>query len=51
MAGAASAGAAAPETGIPMLKEILEQLNPLDDEWIPEQSLVREFIGGSIFTS
>lgn len=45
------ADAAAPETGIPMLKEILEQLNPLDDEWIPEQSLVREFIGGSIFTS
>ena len=47
----ALAGAAAPETGIPMLLQVLEQLSPLDSEWIPEQSLVREFIGGSLFTS
>jgi uridine kinase len=45
------ADAAAPETGIPMLQRVLESMEPLGDEWIPEQSLVREFIGGSVFTS
>jgi uridine kinase len=37
------------ETGIPMLLRFLEELEPMDAEWIPEQSLVREFIGGSVF--
>ena len=41
---------AAPETGIQMLKNVLEKLEPMDSEWIPQQSLVREFIGGSLFT-
>lgn len=45
------ADAAAPETGIPMLRRVLENMTPLGDAWIPEQSLVREFIGGSVFTS
>ena len=39
------------ESGIPMLLRFLEALTPMEPEWIPEQSLVREFIGGSIFTS
>ena len=42
---------AEPDSGIPMLLEFLEQLVPTETEWIPEQSLVREFIGGSIFTA
>ena len=37
------------ETGIPMLLRFLEELEPMEAEWIPEQSLVREFIGGSLF--
>ena len=41
---------AAPETGIQMLMHVLEKLEPMDTEWIPQQSLVREFIGGSLFT-
>lgn len=41
---------APPETHITMLRDVLEQLEPMDTEWIPQQSLVREFIGGSIFT-
>lgn len=40
---------APPETGIPMLLRFLEELEPMESEWIPEQSLVREFIGGSVF--
>lgn len=40
-----------PESGIPMLLRILEALTPMEPAWIPEQSLVREFIGGSIFTN
>lgn len=42
---------AAPESGVQMLLKFLESLTPMDSAWIPEQSLVREFIGGSIFTS
>lgn len=45
------AAEASPETGIPMLKRFLEELTPLAEDWIPESSLVREFIGGSVFTS
>ena len=41
---------AAPETGIAMLLKCLEELAPLDCDLIPEQSLIREFVGGSIFT-
>lgn len=37
------------ETGIPTLLQMLEHLEPVSEEWIPEQSLVREFIGGSLF--
>ena len=37
------------ETGIPMLLRFLEEIEPMETEWIPEQSLVREFIGGSLF--
>ena len=37
------------ETGIPTLLRMLENLEPISEEWIPEQSLVREFIGGSLF--
>lgn len=37
------------ETGIPTLLQMLENLEPMSEEWIPEQSLVREFIGGSVF--
>lgn len=40
-----------PESGVPMLLKFLELLTPMENEWIPEQSLVREFIGGSLFTS
>ena len=40
-----------PETGIPMLLRFLEELAPMDAEAVPEQSLVREFIGGSLFTA
>ncbi|MCQ2417361.1 MAG: AAA family ATPase [Oscillospiraceae bacterium] len=39
------------ETGIPALCRFLEAITPVSDDWIPESSLVREFIGGSIFTS
>ena len=39
------------DSGIPMLLEFLEQLEPMEPAWIPEQSVVREFIGGSIFTA
>ena len=39
------------DDGIRMLLRFLEVLTPMDPEWVPEQSLVREFIGGSIFTS
>lgn len=39
------------DSGIPVLRDFLEQLAPTDPEWIPEQSLVREFIGGSMFTA
>lgn len=39
------------DDGIRMLLHFLEAMTPMDPEWIPEQSLVREFIGGSIFTS
>ena len=39
------------DSGISMLRDFLEQLTPVETEWIPEQSLVREFIGGSIFTA
>ena len=38
-----------PESGVPLLKEFLEALIPMESDWIPEQSLVREFIGGSVF--
>ncbi len=43
--------AASPESGVQMLLRFLEALKPMEPEWIPEQSLVREFIGGSLFTS
>jgi len=36
---------------VQMLLRFLEALKPMEPEWIPEQSLVREFIGGSLFTS
>ncbi len=39
------------DDGIRMLLHFLEAMTPMDPEWIPEQSLVREFIGGSVFTS
>ncbi len=39
------------DDGIRMLLRFLEALTPMDQEWVPEQSLVREFIGGSVFTS
>ena len=39
------------ESGVPMLLKFLEALTPMEPAWIPEQSLVREFIGGSLFTS
>jgi len=39
------------DSGIPVLRDFLEQLEPAGEEWIPEQSLVREFIGGSMFTA
>lgn len=42
---------AAPESGVSDLLRFLEEIVPMDDAWIPEQSLVREFIGGSVFTS
>ena len=45
------AAEASPETGIPLLSCMLEELAPLTEDWIPERSLVREFIGGSVFTS
>lgn len=41
---------AAPETGIRTLYEFLAKMEPMDTEWIPHNSLVREFIGGSVFT-
>lgn len=41
---------APPETGIPMLRNVLEDLEPMGTEWIPQNSLIREFIGGSLFT-
>lgn len=43
------AASAPAETGIPVLAQVLENLEPVSAEWIPEQSLVREFIGGSLF--
>ena len=42
---------AAQESGIQMLLKFLEALTPIEPAWIPEQSVVREFIGGSLFTS
>ena len=39
------------DDGIRMLLRFLEALTPMDPELVPEQSLVREFIGGSVFTS
>ena len=42
---------AAAESGVPMLLKFLEALTPMEPTWIPDQSLVREFIGGSLFTS
>ena len=42
---------AAPDSGISILLRFLEVLTPMEPAWIPEQSLVREFIGGSIFTN
>jgi len=41
---------AAPETGIAMLYRFLDEMEPMEEAWIPPQSLVREFIGGSLFT-
>lgn len=38
------------ESGIPRLASFLAEMEPMDDAWIPQQSLVREFIGGSLFT-
>lgn len=38
------------ESGIPLLLRFMETIAPMEDTWIPEQSLVREFIGGSVFT-
>ena len=43
------AEAAAPESGIPVLRDVLTDLLPMEPDWIPAQSLVREFIGGSAF--
>ncbi|MBR3268828.1 MAG: nucleoside kinase [Oscillospiraceae bacterium] len=40
----------AEETGVPALLRFMEAIEPLDDVWIPGQSLIREFIGGSEFT-
>ena len=37
------------DSGVPMLRDYLEALVPMEPDWIPEQSLVREFIGGSVF--
>ena len=38
------------ETGLPLLLRMMEELEPMEDEWVPDKSLVREFIGGSVFT-
>ena len=43
------AEAATPESGIPLLRDVLADLLPMEPDWIPAQSLVREFIGGSDF--
>lgn len=43
------AAEASPDTGIPMLLRVLTDLLPMEPDWIPSQSLVREFIGGSDF--
>ena len=40
----------AEETGVPSLCRFMEAIEPMEDAWVPEQSLVREFIGGSVFT-
>lgn len=45
------AQAADAESSVPMLLRFLETLTPMESAWIPEQSLVREFIGGSLFTN
>lgn len=45
------AGEAPQEKGVGDLLRFMEGMVALDDAWVPEQSLVREFIGGSIFTS
>ncbi len=42
---------APPESGIPALLRFLEAVCPLTADWIPDRSLVREFIGGSVFTN
>jgi len=39
------------DSSILALHHFMEAVEPMNDEWIPEQSLVREFIGGSVFTS
>ena len=41
---------AEPESGIERLARFLELLEPVEHDWIPDISLVREFIGGSVFT-
>lgn len=40
-------------TDVPEIRELLsimENITPLDDEFVPAESLVREFIGGGIFS-
>ena len=44
-----SAESSAPES-VANLLHFMENLIPIDTEWVPEQSLIREFIGGSLFT-
>ena len=44
-----SAESSAPES-VANLLHFMENLIPIDTEWVPAQSLIREFIGGSLFT-
>ena len=43
-----SAESSAPES-VANLLHFMENLIPIDTEWVPAQSLIREFIGGGIY--
>ena len=44
------AEAAPADSGIPTLLHFMEHALPLEPDWIPDHSLVREFVGGSSIT-